>query len=263
MKALFGTKIGMTQLFSKDGKAYPTTIIYFEPNKVLEVKTKAKDGYDAVLLGYQQIPDRKVNKPKMGLFKKAKSAPKRHIQEIRGMVGYNVGDEITVADLFANGDFVDVQAFSKGKGYTGAIKRWNFKVGPLGHGAGYPHRYQGSIAAGRGSKHFQRVLKNTKMAGRMGNEKVTIQNLNVLAVDSTNNLLLVKGAIPGIKKATVLVKKAVKKPNKQNVIELLKNKPNFSFMEETKPEVKKVEQKVETKEVNANIEINKNQEGAK
>lgn len=213
MKMLLGKKVGMTQLFLESGKAIPVTIIHAEPNVVLENKTMEKNGYVATKVGFGDVEAKRVNKPTMGTFKKIKQDPKKHIKEFRNVEGYNVGDKICV-DVFSTGDLVDAQAITKGHGFTGAIKRWNFKVGPLGHGAGYPHRYQGSISFGRGGSQGQRVPKGKKMSGHYGHELVTIQNLTVVSVDKEKNLILVQGSVPGPNKGLVLLKtttKAVKK----------------------------------------------------
>lgn len=213
MKMLLGKKVGMTQLFLESGKAIPVTIIHAEPNVVLENKTIEKNGYVATKVGFGDVEAKRVNKPTMGTFKKINQDPKKHIKEFRNVQGYNVGDKICV-DVFSTGDLVDAQAITKGHGFTGAIKRWNFKVGPLGHGAGYPHRYQGSISFGRGGSQGQRVPKGKKMSGHYGHELVTIQNLTVVSIDKEKNLILVQGSVPGPNKGLVLLKtttKAVKK----------------------------------------------------
>ncbi|WP_031489043.1 50S ribosomal protein L3 [Ureaplasma canigenitalium] len=203
MKSLMGTKIGMTQVFSTDGKAIAATVIHIEPNQVLNVKTKAKDGYDAIQLGYLTIKEKSLNKPDLGQFKKAKSEPKKYVKEVRNGQG-NIGDQIGV-EIFENGELVNVQAITKGHGFTGSIKRHNFSMGPMGHGAGYPHRYIGSIAKGRGGSQAQRVFKGTKMPGHYGHELVTIKNLLVLDVRKDDHLIIVKGAIPGPKGSMVRI----------------------------------------------------------
>lgn len=203
-KSLLGTKVGMTQVFTEDGKTVAATVIYVEPNKVLAVKTSDKDGYDAIQVGYETVKEKSLNKPLLGQFKKVNSLPKRHIKEFRN-VSAEVGSELTV-DEFKTGELVDVQSHTKGHGFTGSIKRHNYSMGPVGHGAGYPHRYVGSIAKGRGGSQAQRVFKGTKLPGHYGNELVTIKNLLVLDVKKEQNLVLVKGAIPGPKGAVVLLK---------------------------------------------------------
>lgn len=213
MKMILGKKIGMIQSFLEDGRRIPVTIIQAEPNVVLENKTQEKNGYVATKVGYQKIEEKKLNKPQKGYFKKLKADPFKHTREFRNVSGYNVGDKILV-DIFNSGDRVDAQAITKGKGFTGAIKRWNFKVGPLGHGAGYPHRYQGSISFGRGGSQGQRVPKGQKMSGHYGHELVTISNLTVVSIELEKNLILVKGAVPGPVNSLVLLKTTVK-PKKQ------------------------------------------------
>lgn len=205
MKMLLGKKIGMTQLFLEDGNVVPVTIIFAEPNLVLENKILEKDGYNSTKVGFIDIEEKKLNSPKKGYFKKVKSDPKKIIKEFRNVVGYNVGDKITV-DTFKPGDCVDVQGITKGHGFTGAIKRWGFKIGPMSHGAGYPHRYQGSISFGRGGTQGQRVPLGQRMSGHMGCEKVTISNLLVLDSKINENILLIKGAIPGPNNSVVLIK---------------------------------------------------------
>lgn len=208
MKSLLGTKVGMTQVFTENGKAVAATVIYVEPNKVLAVKTNDKDGYEAIQVGYETVKEKSLNKPLLGQFKKVNSEPKRHIKEFRN-VSAELGAELTVNE-FAAGELVNVQAITKGHGFTGSIKRHNFSMGPMGHGAGYPHRYVGSIAKGRGGSQAQRVFKGTKLPGHYGHELVTIKNLLVLDVKAEENLILVKGAIPGPKGSVVTLKSANK-----------------------------------------------------
>lgn len=209
MKYILGKKVGMVQVFDVSGKVIPVTIVHCEPNKVIEVKTKSKHGYDAVKVAFDSVEDRKVNKAIKGALKNAKCEPKRTLKEFRNVEGYQVGDLIKVSE-FKPGEFVDVQGTTRGRGFTGAIARWNFKIGPLSHGAGYPHRYQGSIAMGRGGSQAQRVKKGQKMSGHYGNELVTVQNLEVIAIREKDQLILVKGAIPGNKDGLVIVKQSVK-----------------------------------------------------
>ena len=208
MKSLLGTKVGMTQVFTETGKAVAATVIYVEPNKVLAVKTNEKDGYNAIQIGYETVKEKALNKPLLGQFKKANSDPKRHIKEFRDVVA-EVGAELTVSE-FEPGQLVNAQAYTKGHGFTGSIKRHNFSMGPMGHGAGYPHRYVGSIAKGRGGSQAQRVFKGTKLPGHYGHELVTTKNLLVLDVKANENLILIKGAIPGPKGSIVLLKAAKK-----------------------------------------------------
>ncbi|MDR0739480.1 MAG: 50S ribosomal protein L3 [Mycoplasmataceae bacterium] len=212
MKYILGTKIGMVQLFDTNGKQLPTTIIHCEPNKVLEVKSTTKHGHNGVKVGYLTTNEKKLNKVKLGIFTKANSSAKQYIATFSNVTGYNVGDEIKVS-TFTKGEYVDVQGVTKGHGFTGAIKRWNFKIGPLSHGAGYVHRYQGSVAFGRGGSAPQRVPKGKKMAGQYGHEVRTIQNLIIIDVLEKRNLILILGAIPGPAGSVVQIKSSVKKPN--------------------------------------------------
>lgn len=205
MKMLLTKKIGMTQQFLENGKVIPVTVLYAEPNVVLENKTKDKDGYDATKVGFISVNENVLNKPQKGYFKKINQTPKRFVREFRDVVGYSVGDKLTV-ETFAPGDILDVQAISKGHGFTGAIKKWNYKIGPMGHGAGYPHRYQGSISFGRGGSQGQRVPKGKKMPGHWGHELVTITNLVVVSIDVEKNLILLKGSIPGPKNSLAVLK---------------------------------------------------------
>jgi len=222
MKSLLGTKVGMTQVFTKEGKAIPTTVIYVEPNKVLDVRTQEKDGYTALQVGYKTVKDKNVTKPKMGQFKKAKCEPKRFIREFRDMTGYTIGQEFGV-EIFEQGQYISAQAKTKGHGFTGSIKRHNFSIGPMGHGAGYPHRYVGSISGGRGGSQAQRVFKGTKLPGHYGHETVTTSNLLVLDVMKDKNLILIKGAVPGPKGMTILLKETLSKVGKIETINLVNN----------------------------------------
>lgn len=220
MKALLGTKVGMTQVFTTHGKKIPVTVVYVEPNQVLAVKSKDKDGYTAVQVGYHTVDEKKLNKPENGTFKKAGSEPKRFIRELRDVEGYEQGQTIDCS-VFETGQLVDVQGISKGHGFTGSIKRHNFRIGSQGHGAGYPHRYIGSIANGRGGSQAQRVFKGKKMPGHYGHETVTTKNLLVVSVNKDDNILLIQGAIPGPKGGLLKIKTSVNKPNKKVDIEML------------------------------------------
>lgn len=220
MKNILGTKVGMTQVFSETGERIPVTAIYIEPNVVLDIKTADKDGYVATKVGYHTISKNRTNKPDLGQFKKSNSDPKRFIKEFRNQEGYNIGDLIK-CDIFEVGELVDIQGTTKGHGFTGSIKRHNFAVGPLGHGAGYPHRYTGSIACGRGGSQAQRVFKNTKMPGHYGHELVTTKHLTIVKVDAEKNLILVKGAVPGPKNGLVWIKSSINKPNTKVEVKLV------------------------------------------
>ncbi|AHB36773.1 50S ribosomal protein L3 [Spiroplasma apis] len=204
MKGILGRKLEMTQVFSEHGKLIPVTVISVETNKVLQVKTVEKDGYNAIKLGTINKRANLINKPDMGNFKKANSEPKRFVKEIRDMNGYEIGAEINIADVFNAGEFVDVTGISKGKGFAGAIKRHNYARGPMGHGSGY-HRGIGSMGA-----IINRIFKSKKMAGHMGHEQVTIQNLEVIKVDVERNLVLVRGSVPGPKKGFLVIKQNAK-----------------------------------------------------
>ena len=203
-KGILGKKVGMTQIFSAEGVLVPVTVIDVTPNVVLQKKTAETDGYQAVQLGF--LDKKNVTKPEQGHAAKANTNPKRFVKEFAGeeMMAFEVGQEVK-ANIFVEGEIVDVTGTSKGKGYAGAIKRHNFARGPMAHGSGY-HRGIGSM----GSIDAARVKKGKKMAGRLGGEQVTVQNLEVVRVDAEKNLILVKGAIPGAKGSVVTVKEAVK-----------------------------------------------------
>lgn len=211
MKGILGRKIGMTQVFTTDGVLVPVTVIEVEPNIVTQIKTKETDGYDAIQLGNTTIREKSSNKALIGHIKKANSAPKRFLKEIRGVdvANYTLGQELN-ASVFAEGEIVDVTGISKGKGFQGVIKRYNQTRGPMGHGSQY-HRGVGSM----GTLLPMHVLKGKKLPGHMGNEKVTIQNLVVVKVDLENNLILIKGNVPGPKKSLVIIREGVKSSNKK------------------------------------------------
>lgn len=233
MKGILGRKLGMTQVFTESGKLIPVTAIYVEKNVVTQVKTEEIDGYNAVQLGTVDKKEKNATKASIGHAKKAGTTPKRFLKELRGHTELNLGDEI-YADTFAKGDYVDVTGTSKGKGYSGVIKRHNQQRGPMGHGSQY-HRSVGSM----GTLRAMRVLKGKKMPGQMGNETVTVQNLVVIDVDMENNVILVKGNVPGPKKSLVFIKKAVKKGEEnQSVEDLISylNNEETSNVEETKVE---------------------------
>jgi large subunit ribosomal protein L3 len=208
-KGILGRKVGMTQVFDENGKMIPVTVISVEPNVVLQKKTVETDGYSSVQLGYMEKRANIVNKPLTGHFEKANTTPKRYIKEIRlaEMEEYEVGQEVK-CDIFTAGDYVDVTGTSKGKGYQGVIKRHNQHRGPIAHGSKY-HRGVGSM----GVIAPNRIRKGKNMPGRMGHEKVTIQNLVVVRSDVEKNILLVKGNVPGANKSLVIIKNAFKKSN--------------------------------------------------
>ena len=205
-KALIGKKIGMTQIFDEKGNVVPVTVVEAGPCTVVMKKTIENDGYEAVQLGFGDVKVQRVNKPMMGHFKKADVAPKKTLKEFKLEGDLNVGDTIK-ADIFAAGDKVDVAGTSKGKGTAGSIKRWNFSRLKESHGTGPVARHAGSLGA---CSDPSRVYKGKKLAGHLGCEKVTIQNLDVVKVDAENNLIAIKGAIPGPKGGIVVIRNAVK-----------------------------------------------------
>ena len=217
MKGILGRKIGMTQVFSKDGKLVPVTVIEVEPNVVTQVKTIENDGYNAIQLATVSVKEKHSNKASMGHTKKANTAPKRFLKEIRGVDtnSYTLGQELT-ASLFEAGEVVDVTGISKGKGYQGVIKKNNQSRGPMGHGSKY-HRGVGSL----GTMLPKRVLKGKALPSHMGDVQTTIQNLEIIKVDMDENCILVKGSVPGAKKSLVLIKTAVKTDKKNEAFDLI------------------------------------------
>ncbi|PEY31777.1 50S ribosomal protein L3 [Bacillus cereus] len=205
-KGILGRKIGMTQVFAENGELIPVTVIESTPNVVLQKKTAETDGYNAIQLGFDDKREKLANKPEQGHVAKATTAPKRFIREIRDadVDGLEVGQEVKV-EVFTAGEIVDVTGISKGKGFQGAIKRHGQSRGPMSHGSRY-HRRPGSM----GPVAPNRVFKGKKLAGRMGGDQVTVQNLEIVQVDVERNLLLVKGNVPGAKKSLVVVQGAVK-----------------------------------------------------
>lgn len=212
MKGILGKKIGMTQVFTKNGKLIPVTVIEVEPNVITQIKTVEKDGYDAIQLGCETVRAKVSNKAKIGHTNKANTEPKRFLREIRGVntADYTLGQVIGV-DIFSEGEMIDVSGISKGKGFQGVIKRHNQSRGPMGHGSQY-HRGVGSL----GTMLPMHVLKGKKMPGHMGNVKRTIQNLEIVSIDKENNVILVKGNVPGPKKSLVIIHTAVKNPGVVN-----------------------------------------------
>ena len=206
-KGILGRKVGMTQFFTENGELVPVTVIEATPNAVLQVKTVETDGYEAVQIGYQDLRDVLTNKPAKGHAAKAKTAPKRFIREIKDVeLGeYEVGKEITV-DVFETGDIVDVTGTSKGHGFQGVIKRHGQSRGPMSHGSRY-HRRPGSMGA---ASDPSRVFKGKKLPGQMGGKRITIQNLEIVKVDVENNVILIKGNVPGSKKSLIEIKSARK-----------------------------------------------------
>lgn len=205
-KMILGRKIGMTQIFSQEGKIVPVTAIEAGPCVIAQVKAEQTDGYNAIQMGFGAIKNKNVNKAMKGHFAKAGATPVRFLRELRvdSTEGYQVGQNIDIS-LFQSGDKVDVVGVSKGKGFAGTIKRWNFARGPMAHGSKNHRR-----PASAGAKGPARVFKGKKSPGRMGGARVTVQNLEVVKVDVEKNLLLIKGAVPGPKKGLVMVKNAVK-----------------------------------------------------
>ena len=206
-KAIMGTKLGMSQVFNADGTVIPVTVVLAGPCTGVQIKNTEKDGYNAVQIAYGAIKEKNVSKPVKGHFDAAKVKPMRKLRELRlaDCSAYKLGDEIK-CDIFAAGEKVDVTGTSKGKGFAGAVKRWNHHIGPKAHGSGY-HRGVGSMGA---CSTPSRVFKNKKMSGHLGNERVTVQNLTVVKVDTERNLILIKGAVPGPKGGFVVVRDSVK-----------------------------------------------------
>ncbi len=205
IKTIYGTKLGMTQLFTEDDKLVPITVVQAEPNTVVQVKTAETDGYEAVQLGFGAIKAKKVNKPQAGHFEKWSVEPVKHLREVRldSAADYKSGDTVTLAN-FADVKKVDVQGTSKGKGFAGVIKRYGFGGGPGGHGAHF-HRAPGSVGQ---CATPSRVFKGLRLPGHMGCDTVTVRNLEVVRVDEEQNLILLKGAVPGGKNATVRIREA-------------------------------------------------------
>jgi len=207
MKGIIGKKLGMTQIFLEDGTRVPVTVVQAGPCYVVQKKTADNDGYSAVQVGFESVAAANVNKPYLGHCTKSGHGVFRHLREFRNdqVESMNVGDEITV-EQFSADDVIDVTGTSIGKGFQGVIKRWNFKGGRASHGSRF-HRAPGSIGASATPSH---VFKNKKMPGQMGNAKVTVQRLKIVRVDLADNLLLIKGAVPGHKNSIVTIKKSVK-----------------------------------------------------
>ena len=253
MKGILGKKIGMTQVFTKTGKLIPVTVIEVEPNVVTQIKTVEKDGYDAIQLGTETVREKVSNKPKMGHTNKANTTPKRFLREIRGVNvnDYTLGQTIGV-DIFEAGEIVDVTGTSKGKGFQGVIKRHNQSTGPMGHGSQY-HRGVGSL----GTMLPMHVLKGKKMPGQMGNVQRTVQNLEIIAVDTENNCILVKGNVPGAKKSLVIIKTAVKNKDAKNEASDL-----ITYVEEVVEETPSTNETVEEVETAATEEAPAQEETA-
>ena len=251
MKGILGRKKGMTQVFTKSGKLIPVTVIEVEPNVVTQIKTKENDGYEAIQLGFENIKEKNATKANIGHAKKANTTPKRFFREIRGVeiANYNVGDEISV-DSFTEGEVVDVTGTTKGHGFEGVITRHGQSRGPMGHGSHY-HRKPGSM----GTMRPMRVLKGKKLAGHMGSETVTIQNLEIIDINLVDNYILVSGNVPGAKNSLVLIKSTVKGNKKVAPKELIKYEVASEVVEDTKEEVAETTETVEeTKEIEETTE---------
>ena len=217
MKGILGRKIGMTQVFTKSGKLIPVTVVSVEPNVVTQIKTKENDGYEAIQLGFDTKREKLATKASLGHTNKANTTHKRFFKEIKGVDvnNYTLGQEIKV-DIFTEGEVVDVTGTTKGKGFQGVIKRHGQSRGPMGHGSHY-HRRPGSL----GTMRPMRVIPGKKLPGHMGQLTVTIQNLEIVAVDAKENVILVKGNIPGAKQSLVFIKTSTKTPGKVNEAEEL------------------------------------------
>ncbi len=245
MKGILGRKEGMTQVFGKDGKLTPVTVVYVGTNVVTQIKTKENDGYEAVQLAFGEKREKLANKPELGHLKKANTTPKRFLKEIRGVDvnNFELGQEIH-ADYFVQGEVVDVTGTSKGKGFQGVIKRHNQSRGPMTHGSHY-HRGPGSM----GTMRPMRVFKGKKLPGHMGMETVTIQNLEIVAVDMENGCLLIKGNVPGPKKSLVVIKSSIKTPGKINEAkELISYEPEVNEEQVTTEEQVTSSQEEQTQE---------------
>ena len=207
-KAIIGRKLGMTQLFTAEGKVIPVTVVEAGPCPVVQLKTEEHDGYNAVKLGFEEVSEKKLSKPALGQFKKAGVNPQKELREFRveNVSEYSVGSSVTV-EVFAAGDKIDVTGLTKGHGYTGVIKRWNNQRLKETHGVGPVHREVGSMGANSSPS---RVFKNKKMPGQYGHENVTVLNLEVVKVDKERNAILVKGAVPGPVKGIVSIRNSVK-----------------------------------------------------
>ena len=245
MKGILGIKVGMTQTFTKEGKLIPVTVVKVEPNVVTQIKTVEKDGYDAVQLATITVREKVSNKPKMGHTNKANTTPKRFLREIRGVntSDYTLGQIIDV-DTFSEGEVVDVSGISKGQGFQGVIKRHNQSRGPMGHGSQY-HRGVGSL----GTMLPMHVLKGKKMPGHMGNVKRTIQNLEIVSIDKENNIILIKGNVPGPKQSLIIIRTAVKNPDlKRTPADLITYVEEVEVLNNEEAEVTSVEAVEETAE---------------
>lgn len=219
MKSILGRKVGMTEVFAPDGTMYPVTVIEVLPNVVLDKRTLEKNGYEALVVGYEDKAERRVSAPQKGLFKKAGVSPKAHIVELKGdeIYGKAVGETLT-CDLFAAGEVVDLVGHNKGHGYVGTIKHYHHHIGPRGHGSGY-HRQIGSLA--NNGRCNNRVIPGKKMSGHWGPKQCTVQNVVVVESNVEKNYILVKGGVPGPKKALVILRSPVRAQFKKPVVKEL------------------------------------------
>lgn len=222
-KAIIGKKVGMTQIFDDNGKVVPVTVIEAGPCVVVQKKSEDKDGYVSVQLGFEDVKEKKLTKPELGHLKKAGVSPKRHLKEFRleNADEFNVGDELK-ADVFAEGDKIDVTGISKGKGYAGVIKRYGAQRTPTTHGGGPVHRHAGSMGSGSDPS---RIFKGKIGAGHMGVDQITVQNLDVVKVDAELNMIAVRGAIPGPKGGIVYLKNTVKNNRVKNSVQTVSTNP--------------------------------------
>ncbi len=244
MKGILGRKAGMTQVFTKDGKLIPVTVVEVEPNTVMQVKTVETDGYNAIQLGVVDKKENRSNKAELGRAKAAKTAPKRFLKEIKVEAGtYNVGDKIGV-DVFEVGDVIDVTGTSKGHGTQGVVKRYGNNRGPMGHGSHY-HRGPGSM----GTMLPKRVLKGKKLPGHMGVDTVTIQNLEIIETNLEDNYILISGNVPGAKNSIVFIKEAVKNSRVKEPKELV----SYEEVKEEPIVEEEVVEEVVTEEVNEEV----------
>lgn len=252
MKGILGRKVGMTQVFTTDGKLIPVTVVEAPKNVITQIKTVEKEGYNAIQISAFNKKEKASNRPQMGHFNKSKTEPKRFLKEIRGLdvSNYEVGQVIDV-NIFKAGDIVDVTGTSKGKGFAGAIKRHGLSRGPETHGSTY-HRRVGSL----GPMRPMRVLKGKPLPGRMGSEQVTIQNLEIIEVNEENNYILVSGNIPGPKKSFVLVKSSIKNKDSKNPVELI----SYEEIEEVSSPSEEIKSEIqeETVEETTNTEVEEN-----
>ena len=245
MKGILGRKAGMTQVFTKEGKLIPVTVVEVEPNVVMQVKTVEKDGYSAIQLGVFDKKEKNSSKPSIGHAKKANTTPKRFLKEIRDVEGsYNLGDTVS-ANIFEVGEVVDVTGTSKGKGFEGTIKRHNQSRGPMTHGSRY-HRGPGSL----GTMLPKRVLKGKNLPGHMGHETITIQNLEIIEANAEENYILVSGNIPGAKNSLVLIKSAVKGSRKANPKEIISYEEAETVVDEVVENVEATEVETQTEGAN-------------